>query len=178
MLLIHFVSLALKKLEKIFLGLGSNIGDKFFYLSGAIRKINEEAGEILQISSCYETEAWGPVQQDSFVNCVLEISSILSPAELLSVILNIEKELGRERQVRYGPRTIDIDILVMGQMKLNQKKLVVPHPLLAERKFVLAPLCDVASSDVHPILKKTMKQLLLECQDNSNVNKLKTTISL
>lgn len=158
--------------------MGSNIGDKFLYIKDAILRIEEIVGKVLTISPCYETEPWGPVAQDSFVNCVIEIESNLTPGKLLNRLLHIEQLLGRERKLKYGPRTIDLDILMMGRKIIQQKKLSVPHPFLQERKFVLIPLCDIAPQLIHPILNKTMLQLLAECQDDGNVNKLKRTISL
>lgn len=115
--------------------------------------------------------------QEKFVNCVIEIESALSPNKLLKQLLQIEQLLGRERQVRYGPRTIDLDILLLGNRIIKQKKLCVPHPFLQERKFVLIPLCDLAPYLIHPVFDKTIAQLLAECKDEGNVNKLKRTIS-
>jgi 2-amino-4-hydroxy-6-hydroxymethyldihydropteridine diphosphokinase len=158
--------------------LGSNIGDKFLYIEDAILQIGQGIGVINKISPCYETEAWGPIAQEAFVNCVIEIESNLTPGKLLKQLLHIERLLGRERQLRYGPRTIDLDILLIGNKIVQQKKLNVPHPFLQERKFVLIPLCDLAPQLIHPIFNKTMRQLLGECQDDGNVNKLKRTISL
>ena len=169
--------LAGKKLSKIYLSLGSNIGDKFRFITDAIKHIERSVGSVILISPCYETEAWGPMAQEKFVNCVIEIESALSPNKLLKQLLQIEQSLGRERQVRYGPRTIDLDILLLGNRIIKQKKLCVPHPFLQERKFVLIPLCDLAPYLIHPVYDKTIAHLLAECKDEGNVNKLKRTIS-
>lgn len=165
-------------MDNIYLSLGSNIGDKFLNITEAIQEIKKVVGEVIKISPCYETEAWGPVVQEPFVNCVIEISSALAPGKLLQELLSIELLLGRKRDIRYGPRTIDIDILLMGDKVIEQKKLIVPHPFLQERNFVLVPLNDIASELIHPVLNKKISQLLDDCKDIGNVNKLKRTISL
>ena len=165
-------------MRNVYLSLGSNIDNKMSYLTQAITTINNQVGKVMTISPCYETEAWGPIKQDTFVNCVIKIETTFTPGKLLQKLLAIEKTLGRIRDVKYGPRTIDIDILLMGNKIIRQKKLLVPHPLLQERKFVLAPLNDIAANDIHPIFKRTIAELLANCLDKGNVNKLKTTISL
>lgn len=165
-------------MSDIYLSLGSNIDDKISNLTQAIHLINERVGLVITISPCYETEPWGPVAQATFINCVIKIKSPFSPSKLLKDLLAIEEMLGRTREIRYGPRTIDIDILLIGSETIQQKKLQVPHPLLQERRFVLAPLNDIATDIIHPKFELSIAELLVGCQDKGNVNKLKTTISL
>lgn len=165
-------------MSNVYLSLGSNIEDKISYLTQAIRIINEQVGKVITISPCYETEAWGPITQATFINCITKIETSFTPGKLLQKLLAIEQTLGRKREIKYGPRTIDIDILLMGNKIIRQQKLLVPHPLLQERGFVLVPLNDIASTIIHPIFKLSIAELLGTCQDKGNVNKLKTTISL
>ncbi len=167
-----------KALSNVYLSLGSNIEDKISYLTQAIHSINEQVGKVITISPCYETEAWGPIKQVTFINCVIKIETSSTPGKLLQKLLAIEQTLGRKREIKYGPRTIDIDILLMGNKIIRQQKLLVPHPLLQERNFVLAPLNDISATVIHPIFKLTVAELLATSKDKGNVNKIKTTISL
>jgi 2-amino-4-hydroxy-6-hydroxymethyldihydropteridine diphosphokinase len=125
----------------------------------------------LQVSSIYETAAWGMENQEAFLNQVLEIETNLNPDELLQSILQIEEGLGRKRELKYGPRTIDIDILFFNDQVIDQEGLKIPHPQLQNRRFVLVPLNEIASNKIHPIFKKTISQLLAECPDPLTVNK-------
>jgi 2-amino-4-hydroxy-6-hydroxymethyldihydropteridine diphosphokinase len=119
----------------------------------------------------YETEAWGVSGQQAYLNCCILVETALAPEELLPVLLAIETELGRTRDPwkTYEPRTIDIDILLYNRIVLEQEHLVLPHPRLHLRKFVLIPLSAIAGSYLHPVLNKTIFNLLSECQDTSNV---------
>ena len=151
--------------ERIFLLLGSNLGNRHDNLSRAIVLIKQEAGKILAVSSIYETAAWGKRDQSDFLNQVVELESSLNPEALLSLLLTIEQKIGRVRHEKWGARSIDIDILYYGDQKLSSEALTLPHPGIPDRRFVLVPLCELAAEFTHPILNKKNKQLLLECTD-------------
>lgn len=158
----------------IFLGLGSNLGSRESNLSHAIEQISEHIGNVKACSSMYETEPWGFQSDDLFLNMALKVESDLSPGELLHKILKIESTLGRLRgDKRYSSRVIDIDILLFDNLIVETEDLTVPHPLLHERKFVLVPLCDIASEVKHPVLKKNIKELLEICEDRTTPKKVK-----
>ncbi|NEW09563.1 2-amino-4-hydroxy-6-hydroxymethyldihydropteridine diphosphokinase [Paenibacillus sp. SYP-B3998] len=127
-----------------YLALGSNIDNREFYLQQAIAELNEQDGiTVTAVSSIYETEPVGYVDQSAFLNMVLEVRTVLSAEVLLSVMLAIENHLGRTRDLRWGPRTIDLDMLLYGEHRLTTPDLVVPHPRMHERAFVLVPLAEV-----------------------------------
>lgn len=173
--------------NKVFLLLGSNRGERMDLIAQARQFIAEQAGTILLSSSLYESEPWGFKDDISFINQALEISTILSAEELLKVLLSIENSLGRIRfsdnascimdQERsdlhpsfgYISRTIDIDILFFGKQIIFTENLVVPHPRLHERRFALLPLNEIAPERIHPILKKSVSELLASCTDRSRV---------
>lgn len=159
-----------------YLCLGGNIGDREKALSHAILKINEQVGNIVAKSTIYETEAWGVENQQAYLNQCLKVETNLKSYELIDALLVIEKELGRERIINntYEPRTIDIDILFYNNDIINESKLLVPHPRLHLRKFVLIPLEEIASNYLHPLLNKTIFSLLSECEDTSDVKQFKT----
>ncbi len=128
----------------VYLGIGSNMGDKFNYLGQCIKKIGElEDVEVSKKSSFYETLPIGYENQDKFINAVIEIITSLQPLELLYALQNIENELHRIRQLRWGPRTIDIDILIYGDVIMTTDELTIPHPRMTERQFVLLPLIEI-----------------------------------
>ncbi|MCX5479669.1 2-amino-4-hydroxy-6-hydroxymethyldihydropteridine diphosphokinase [Kaistia geumhonensis] len=128
-----------------YLGLGSNLGDRETMLRSAVAALSESAGvTVTAISPVYETPPWGPVPQGPYLNACVAIATSLSPRALLDLCLAIERRHGRERSVRWGPRTLDIDILDYGGMQINEPGLALPHPRLAERAFVLVPLADIA----------------------------------
>lgn len=156
--------------------MGGNIGDREKALSHAILKINEQVGNIVAKSTIYETEAWGVENQQAYLNQCLKVETNLKSYELIDALLVIEKELGRERIINntYEPRTIDIDILFYNNDIINESKLLVPHPRLHLRKFVLIPLEEIASNYLHPLLNKTIFSLLSECEDTSDVKQFKT----
>lgn len=159
-------------MEDIFLLLGSNLGDRKKKLQEAIRLITKQIGPVELYSSYYETEAWGKSDQPHFLNQAIGLKSSASSMKLLEAILSIEISLGRIREEKWGARTIDIDILFYGSQVINLPDLVIPHKLLHERRFALMPLCEIAPDLVHPVLKKTVKQLLLELTDDLSVMKL------
>jgi len=154
-----------------YLCLGGNIGDRETALKLALSKIEGQIGEITSQSSIYETEAWGVENQQAYLNQCIEVKTTLSASSLIESLLLIEKELGRMRTISdtYEPRTIDIDILFYNHDIINEPKLIVPHPRLHLRKFVLIPLNEIASNYLHPLLNKTIFSLLSECDDSSDV---------
>jgi 2-amino-4-hydroxy-6-hydroxymethyldihydropteridine diphosphokinase len=158
-------------MNEAYLLTGGNIGVRSDYLARAKEAIKKKCGDVLQVSSIYETAAWGMENQEAFLNQVLEIETNLNPDELLQSILQIEEGLGRKRELKYGPRTIDIDILFFNDQVIDQEGLKIPHPQLQNRRFVLVPLDEIASNKIHPIFKKTISQLLAECPDPLTVNK-------
>ncbi len=130
--------------KNVFLGLGSNLGERVDYLKKAIQALDQDIGiEVLQVSSLYETSPVGPVEQEDFLNLVLEIQTTYSPYELLKVIHKVEANLERIRDVRWGPRTIDIDLLYFDQIQMNERRLTLPHSQVMERLFVLVPLREL-----------------------------------
>ncbi len=151
---------------------GSNLGNRLEYLLNAKEAIIETVGAIVNNSCVYETAAWGLEDQPFFLNQALEIHTALSASSLLDHLLKIEKDLGRNRDVKYGPRFIDIDILFFNEEVIEQKGLTIPHPQLHKRRFALQCLNDIASSFVHPIFFKTVQQLLSECADPLPVKKI------
>ncbi|WP_417687744.1 2-amino-4-hydroxy-6-hydroxymethyldihydropteridine diphosphokinase [Roseibium sp.] len=154
------------------LGLGSNMGDTKANLAGAISKLDESEGiRVLVRSSDYRTPPWGPVPQDDYRNICLVIETTLSPRELLDRCLQIERELGRVRDVRWGPRIIDIDVLIYGLEKVDEDNLTIPHPRMGERAFVLVPLAEIWQEA--PLGDgRTALQALKTCPDQDQIVKL------
>jgi 2-amino-4-hydroxy-6-hydroxymethyldihydropteridine diphosphokinase len=143
------------KLQTLFLSLGSNLGNREENLNQAIQLIRQNISTNLSISNIYETEPWGNLNQAGFLNLILKIeNSSLLPHEVLEKIQKIEIELGRVRVEKWGERCIDIDIIYFNDLVLDDTQLVIPHPFVQERKFVLVPLADVAPDWVHPVLQK------------------------
>ncbi len=153
-----------------YIGLGSNMGDR----TGACRRALEllgRAGCVVNVSSFYCTEPVGYREQEEFINAVAELETDLSPQDLLSACQAIENELGRVRVFRWGPRSVDLDILLYGNTLVRLPDLIIPHPRLSLRGFVLVPLCEIAPQVVHPVLKKTAALLLQELKDTHRVVK-------
>lgn len=144
-----------------YLSLGSNIGDRELHLRTAIAKLGT-LGQVRSISSFYETEPVEVISQALFLNCAVVLETPLSATTLMSELLDIERELGRQRIQKKGPRTIDIDILLFGDLIIDSPNLTVPHPAMTHRRFVLAPLAEIAPELLHPVKKKTIRQLLDE----------------
>ena len=160
-------------MKKVFLGLGTNLGDREKNLQGALEKIAEFIGIIVSRSSVYETEPWGFQSSDQFLNMVIGVDTNLKPSGLLGRLLMIESLLGRLRDGKqYSSRIIDIDILLYGRQKVDTISLKIPHPRMHERKFVLIPLCEIAPRTVHPVFGETMTKLLKECEDAGKIKKL------
>ena len=159
-------------MEKTYLITGSNEGEPARNLQNAALLIETECGRIARRSSLYQTAAWGKTDQPDFLNQVLEIETNLAPEILIQTLLDIELKMGRQRKIKYGPRLIDIDILLYGDLVINQPQLKIPHPHLHQRRFVLEPLNELAPGVVHPVFNKTIGQLLEECADPLAVKKL------
>lgn len=148
---------------------GSNLGNRMDALKRATDLIVNRGHVLLSASPVYETAPWGPVPQPAFLNQVLMIQTAMSPEDLLHDLLEIEKEMGRIRHEKMGPRIIDLDILFYDSITHHSDMLLIPHPLLHERRFVLQPLFDLCPDYIHPVIKKSIKQLLLECPDQLEV---------
>lgn len=159
-------------LHQAYLLLGSNEGDRHLWLSKAREQITDMCGSITQQSSIYETGAWGITDQPDFLNQVILVETALHPLTLLHAIQQIEKALGRQRDVKWGPRTLDIDILFYDDIVLNAPALIIPHPYLQDRRFTLAPLAEIAPELMHPVLHQTVIQLLQACPDKLAANRL------
>lgn len=142
----------------IFLGLGTNMGDKKKNLEKTIEKLKERISDI-QVSKFYETEPWGYTKQDKFLNAAIRGTTFLSPSELLKFIKKVEEKIGRVERFKWGPREIDIDILFYDDMVSKDDSLTIPHPFLQERKFVLEPLMDLDPDFIHPVSKQTVRHL-------------------
>lgn len=155
-----------------YLLIGGNMGNRFSNLQLAIELIEEKCGLLIKQSSVYETAAWGMTDQPDFLNQVLVIETVLEPEELMKQLLLIESAMGRQRTIKMGPRTIDLDILLIDDMVMNTDLLILPHPALPKRKFALLPLSEVAPSLFHPVEKKPVSQLLKDCTDNLDVQKI------
>jgi 2-amino-4-hydroxy-6-hydroxymethyldihydropteridine diphosphokinase len=157
-------------MKRVFLGLGSNLGDRADNLQQAKNRIGESIGPVVSASSVYETEPWGFESDNEFINMVLCAETDLSPSGLLGRILMIESQLGRIRcETRYSSRTIDIDILLYDSEIINEEALIIPHPRMHERRFVMVPMAEIAPLFIHPVLKKTMKSILKSCHDTCKV---------
>ncbi len=159
-------------MEGIYLGLGSNIGDRKKHIYQTISKIEKQIGPCLQRSSSYRTAAWGKTNQSYFLNQVIQIHTKITPIEILDGILAIEKQLGRVRKEKWGERIIDIDLLFYGTEIIELPRLLVPHPFLAERRFVLVPMNEIAPNFIHPIFERSISDLLAECPDKLPVERV------
>jgi 2-amino-4-hydroxy-6-hydroxymethyldihydropteridine diphosphokinase len=156
----------------IYLLLGSNMGDAFAHLNDAVRAIKLLPVDLMSVSSVYKTAAWGKTDQNPFLNQCIELTTKLNPEELLHEVLQIEKELGRVRIEKWAERIIDIDILYFGSEIIHSQNLQVPHPYLHQRRFTLVPLCEISPDFVHPLLQLSNTELLKNCEDLLDVEKL------
>jgi 2-amino-4-hydroxy-6-hydroxymethyldihydropteridine diphosphokinase len=154
---------------RTFLSLGSNLGNRKTHLDRAVEQLRAEGVVVRNSSSVYETEPVGFAEQPWFLNQVVEAETALTPEGLLSACHSVERREGRVRAFRNAPRTLDLDILLYGTSILADPDLVIPHPRMAERRFVLAPLAEIAPLLIHPGLQRTIGSLLEECQDPSTV---------
>lgn len=159
-------------LVKIYLGLGSNLGDRQYNLSSAVELLSKQM-YMERVSSLYETEPVGYQEQPRFLNAVLRATTSLTPEELLALAKEVEKDLGRTPSFPDAPRLIDIDILFYGGRVINSSQLTIPHPRLEERAFVLVPLAEIAPDTVHPVSRKTVREMVEKVEGLEGVKKYK-----
>ena len=156
----------------VYLLLGSNLGERDDNMKKALKLVERDCGKVIKQSHNYETEAWGLKEQNRFLNCAVLIETALTPMLLLNALKHIEFECGRTETVKWGPRIIDIDILFYDEEIIREPGLVIPHPLLQERRFTLVPLNEIAAGFIHPVFKKTIGELLEECKDELDVKRV------
>jgi 2-amino-4-hydroxy-6-hydroxymethyldihydropteridine diphosphokinase len=155
-----------------YIGFGSNIGDRSKHIQNAIHALSKTGGISLQkISSVYKTDPVGYEAQAQFLNGAASIQTSLSPLSLLHTLKNIETLIGRQHRIHWGPREIDLDILIYGDLRLQTEKLVVPHSEMHLRRFVLVPLAEIAPDLVHPVFQETIQTLLERLEDDKSVLK-------
>ncbi len=167
----HYTNSPSAYTNRAYLLTGGNMGDRVDLLRKAAALIEENCGPVVRTSAIYETAAWGLEDQPSFLNQVIELQTGLAAPELMQALLGIERELGRVRDARYGPRLIDIDILFYNDAVIDTENLLIPHPRMDQRRFVLTPLNELIPHFVHPVLGATVAQLLADCADPLAVNK-------
>jgi len=158
-------------MEEVILSLGSNVGNRLSYLSHAVKQISNLSASPLEISSIYETEAWGALPLDPFLNLCLSLQTHLEPQPLILLLQEIEKSLGRESKNSGLSRTIDIDILFFGNRVIQQENLAIPHPRLQLRNFVLFPLVELRNNLWHPTLEKSILEIKNICPDQLTIHK-------
>ena len=159
-------------MNKAYLLTGGNEGDRYLNMQQARTNIEHICGRLLLVSSIYETAPWGKPDQPDFLNQVLLVETALSPQALLAAIFSIEEKGGRKRTVKNAPRTIDIDILFYNRLVLEEPGLSIPHPGILYRRFVLEPLNEISPDFIHPVIGKSIHELLLECTDELAVKKI------
>ncbi|MFO7851256.1 MAG: 2-amino-4-hydroxy-6-hydroxymethyldihydropteridine diphosphokinase [Bacteroidota bacterium] len=153
-------------MAKVYLGLGSNIGERYENLAEARKRLTGLSFEILSVSPVYISEPWGFKSNNDFYNQVIEVKTDVDPYDLLDIIQETENKMGRERRIKgYSDRIIDIDILFYDNKIISSKPLIIPHPLLHKRMFVLQPMADIAPEFIHPVFNKTIEELMQECED-------------
>ena len=156
-----------------YIGIGSNLGDKVYQCETAISDIlRADQNKLLAKSSLFKTKPIGYTSQDWFVNSVIKIETDLKPLDLLRLLKDIESRLGREKTFRWGPRAIDLDILLFDKEEIEIEGLQIPHPRLQERQFVLIPLAEIDRSLIHPVLKKSIGELLENLKEDQGVEKI------
>jgi len=157
-------------MKLIYLSLGSNLGRREQYMDKALELIQSRIGGIEHVSRYYESEPWGFSSENRFCNCCLALRTSLAPLALLDLLLEIEQAMGRLREgVGYSDRVIDIDILFYGDSQLDNPRLTLPHPSMGDRRFVLAPLAEIAPLLIHPVYGLSITEMLQECSDESEV---------
>jgi 2-amino-4-hydroxy-6-hydroxymethyldihydropteridine diphosphokinase len=158
-------------MNRAYLLTGGNLGDRKETLAKASDLINKHCGKIIKSSALYETAAWGKTDQPAFLNQALELDTSLTARQLIRCILKVEKMMGRIREEKYGPRLIDIDILLFNNEKHNYDLLHLPHPEMQNRRFALLPLAEIAADVIHPVFNRSITELLAECPDKLEVKK-------
>lgn len=158
-------------MNEVYLLIGGNLGDRLLNLENALSHIKTYCGEIEVKSSIYETAAWGNEAQGAFLNQVLKIRTALDPSELLNTILGVEQEMGRIRSEKYAARTIDIDILYFNHLIVETDQLIIPHPRIKDRRFVLIPLTEIAPEMIDPKTNFSTMEMLKQCSDTLQVTK-------
>ena len=161
----------------IYLSLGSNLGNREQHLEEALERIESRIGALESVSRYYESEAWGFSSENSFFNCCISVRTTLDPLLLMDLLLEIEKEMGRHREkmdrqrggMGYNDRVIDIDLLLYGDSQLDHPRLMIPHPSMGDRRFVLAPLAEIAPELIHPVAGMSISKMLQQCADKSEV---------
>lgn len=159
-------------MNKAYVLTGGNLGDTRINLQKAIDLIQKRAGKVIQHSAVYATAAWGIKEQPPFLNQALLVNTSLQAADFMEALLNIELEMGRKRGEKYGPRIIDLDILLFNSEIHHTQQITIPHPEMANRRFALTPLADIAGEIIHPVLHITINEMLQQCQDETDVKKL------
>jgi len=157
----------------VYLSLGSNVGDREAQLLDALARLGA-AGRIVAVSSLYETEPVEFTEQPWFLNCAVALETTKTPRQLMMAILRIEEEMGRRRVQSKGPRSVDIDILLFGDAMVNSTEVTIPHPAMQQRRFVLEPLAEIAPDALHPVFKKTIRELRDDLPAGNIVRKLRT----
>ena len=168
----YCLGFTLQRMNSAYLITGGNMGQRQEQLAYAARLVEERCGTIIDRSSIFETAAWGKTDQASFLNQALVVETTINARDLLNEILYIENLMGRDRIEKYGPRIIDIDIIFFNHQVIRENGLVIPHPEMARRRFVLEPLNQVIPAYIHPIYYKTVNELLSECDDALPVKKI------
>lgn len=163
----------MRQFNKVYLLLGANLGDPKSKFLDAIRNIEKRVGMIVESSSLYSSPSWGTQgDEPDYLNQVIALETLMSPGDVLKEVLQIETELGRVREEKWGSRLIDIDILFYNEEIVNSANLIVPHPYLHERRFTLAPLMEINADYIHPVFRKTISELYTNCEDLSEVNRI------
>ncbi|MBR9861432.1 2-amino-4-hydroxy-6-hydroxymethyldihydropteridine diphosphokinase [bacterium] len=169
------MSISETKIQKnsLVLSLGSNLGNRMYFLIKAEKLLSQSFGDVILRSSVYETAPWGKTDQAIFLNMALVFEWEGSAEQALNIVNDVEAKLGRERHEKWGPRKIDIDILYFGDRVIQEEGLVVPHPEIADRDFVLLPLAEIIPDIIHPVLGKSQSSLLIKLKERGKLSSFK-----